>query len=44
MHTEFRGDPEKIKEIFLKTAVDLGRAPAFQGAGVVDLMRAMLSV
>jgi len=44
LHQEFRGDPYKIKEIFRKTAVDLNRAPEFQGAGIVDLMRAMLSV
>jgi serine protease AprX len=43
-HMEFRGDPDKVKDIFLKTATDLGRAPAFQGAGVVDLMRAIMSV
>jgi len=43
-HTEFRGDPEKVKDIFLKTATDLGRAPNFQGAGFVDLMRAIMSV
>ena len=39
-HMEYRGDPYKVKEIFLKTATDLGRAPNFQGAGIVDLMRA----
>jgi len=33
-----------VKDIFLKTATDLGRAPNFQGAGVVDLMRAITSV
>ena len=44
VHTEFRGQPRKVKEIFLKTATDLGRARDFQGAGLVDLMRAMMSV
>ncbi|HEY4086082.1 MAG TPA: S8 family peptidase [Bryobacteraceae bacterium] len=43
-HMEYRGDPYKVKEIFLKTATDLGRAPNFQGAGFVDLMRAIMSV
>jgi len=44
VHSEFRGNPEKIKEIFLRSAMDLGRAEAFQGAGLVDLMKAMASV
>ncbi len=43
-HREFRGDPEGVKEIFCKTATDLGRDRAFQGAGMVDLLRAMMSV
>lgn len=43
-HKEYRGDPESIKEIFMKSATDLGRDRAHQGAGMVDLMRAMMSV
>ncbi|MGO8733017.1 MAG: S8 family peptidase [Terriglobia bacterium] len=43
-HKEFRGDPERIKQIFVKTATDLGRDRAYQGAGMVDLLRAMMSV
>jgi serine protease AprX len=43
-HREFRGDPEGVKEIFLKTATDLGRERAYQGAGMIDLLRAMMSV
>ena len=43
-HEEFRGDPEAVKEIFLKTATDLGRDHAYQGAGMVDLLRAMMAV
>ncbi|MGH9431436.1 MAG: S8 family peptidase [Terriglobia bacterium] len=43
-HPEFRGDPESVKQIFLKTATDLGRDRAYQGAGLVDLLRAMMSV
>jgi subtilisin family serine protease len=38
---EFIGQPERVKEIFLKTATDLGREPSFQGRGLVDLMRAI---
>jgi serine protease AprX len=44
VHSEYRGDPYRIKEIFLKTATDLRRQAAFQGAGLVDLMRAVMSV
>ncbi len=44
VHNEFRGNPRKVKEIFLKTATDLRRDRAYQGAGLIDLMRAMLSV
>jgi serine protease AprX len=43
-HQEFRGDPERVKDIFLKTATDLGRERSFQGAGMIDLLRAMTSV
>lgn len=43
-HKEFRGDPESVKQIFLKSATDLGRDRAHQGAGMVDLLRAMMSV
>jgi serine protease AprX len=43
-HQEFRGDPERVKEIFLKSATDLGRERAYQGAGMIDLLRAMMSV
>ena len=43
-HREYRGDPESVKRIFIKTATDLGRDRAYQGAGMVDLLRAMMSV
>lgn len=43
-HPEFRGDPTTVKDIFLKSATDLGRTIDFQGAGLVDLMRAIMSV
>lgn len=41
---EFIGEAEKIKQIFTSTATDLGRDRYFQGAGLVDLMRAIQSV
>jgi len=43
-HREFRGDPENIKRIFVQAATDLGRDRAYQGAGLLDLLRAMMSV
>jgi subtilisin family serine protease len=43
-HKEYRGDPEGVKEIFCKAATDLARDRAYQGAGMVDLLRAMMSV
>jgi serine protease AprX len=43
-HREYRGDPESVKQIFVKSATDLGRDHAYQGAGMVDLLRAMMSV
>jgi hypothetical protein len=41
---EFIGEPEKVKAIFVSTATDLKRNSFFQGAGLVDLMRAIQSV
>ena len=41
---EFIGQPEAVKQIFLSTATDLKRDRYFQGAGLVDLMRAIQSV
>jgi subtilisin family serine protease len=41
---EFIGEAERVKEIFLGAATDLKRERAFQGAGLVDLMRAIQSV
>ncbi|MCK9903213.1 S8 family peptidase [Frankia sp. Cpl3] len=41
---EFIGQADKIKEIFLHSATDLGRAREFQGDGLVDVMRAIQSV
>ncbi|WP_309227908.1 MULTISPECIES: S8 family serine peptidase [unclassified Mycolicibacterium] len=41
---EFVSEPETIKRIFVESATSLNRDPAFQGSGMVDLMRAMQSV
>jgi serine protease AprX len=41
---EFIGEPEQVKEIFVGAATDLKRERSFQGAGLVDLMRAIQSV
>ncbi len=41
---EFIGQPERIKQLFLSTATDLRRERYFQGAGLVDLMRAIQSI
>ncbi len=44
VHNEFRGQPELVKAIFLKSATDLKREVTFQGAGMLDLLRAATSV
>lgn len=41
---EFIGKTERVKEIFLASATDLRRDRYFQGAGLLDLMRAIQSV
>ena len=41
---EFIGRPEQVKQIFLATCTDLRRDRYFQGAGLIDLMRAIQSV
>ena len=41
---EFRGRPERIKQIFMLSATDLHRRPEFQGSGLIDVMRALQSV
>jgi serine protease AprX len=41
---EFIGKAERVKEIFVSTATDLKRERYFQGAGLLDLMRAIQSV
>lgn len=41
---EFIGQPEDVKKLFLDNATDLNRDRAFQGHGLVDLMRAIQAV
>lgn len=43
-HKELVGRPKKIKQILCNTATDLGRRREFQGAGMVDILRALQSV
>jgi serine protease AprX len=40
-HSELTDDPEAIKRILMQTATDLGRERYFQGAGMLDVLRAM---
>jgi subtilisin family serine protease len=44
VHREFIGKPDAVATALLSTATDLGRARNFQGAGLVDAMRAIQSV
>jgi subtilisin family serine protease len=44
VRNEFIGQPEEVKRIFLSSATDLRRERYFQGAGLIDLMRAIQSV
>jgi serine protease AprX len=41
---EFIGRPESVKDIFLRSATNLGRDTYFQGHGLVDVLRALQSV
>jgi subtilisin family serine protease len=41
---EFVGQPDKVKSILMGSATDLGRRADFQGAGLIDAMRALQSV
>ena len=44
VRTEFIGQSERVKRIFVDTCTDLRRDRYFQGAGLVDLMRAIQSI
>jgi serine protease AprX len=43
-HNELVGRPVRVKEILCATATDLGRERYFQGAGMLDILRALQSV
>lgn len=43
-HRELVGQPRRVKEILCSTATDLGRERSFQGAGLLDVLRALQSV
>ncbi len=43
-YPELIGRPLKIKQILMDSATDLKREPNFQGAGLVDVLRALQSV
>jgi subtilisin family serine protease len=39
--SEYIGQPELVKKLFCDSATDLGRHEFYQGAGLIDLMRAL---
>jgi subtilisin family serine protease len=39
--SEYIGQPELVKKLFCDSAIDLGRHEFYQGAGLIDLMRAL---
>jgi serine protease AprX len=43
-HRELIGQPKQVKDVLCKSATDLGREPRFQGAGMLDVLRALQSV
>lgn len=43
-HKELIGQPRRIKELLCRTATDLDRDRCFQGAGLLDILRALQSV
>ena len=44
VRSEFIGQPERVKQIFLDNAIDLHRDRSFQGAGLLDLMKVLQAV
>ncbi|MFT4214878.1 MAG: S8 family peptidase [Microbacterium sp.] len=44
VHKEFVGRPDDLKRILMDSAGDLGRERTFQGAGLIDAMRAIQAV
>jgi subtilisin family serine protease len=43
-NSELIGDPARVKAILCRSATDLGRLREFQGAGLLDVLRALQSV
>ena len=43
-HPELVGQPARVKKVLCESATDLGRERYFQGAGLVDVLRALQSV
>jgi serine protease AprX len=43
-YPELIGHPRRIKEILMRSATDLNREPSFQGAGLLDVLRALQSI
>lgn len=43
-HNELVGRPARVKQVLCATATDLGRERYFQGAGMLDVLRALQSV
>jgi subtilisin family serine protease len=41
---EFIGQPERVKELFLENAIDLKRERAYQGHGLLDLMKVLQAI
>jgi hypothetical protein len=41
---EFIGHPEKVKALFLANTIDLKRERAFQGHGMLDLLKVLQAV
>ena len=41
---EFKGEPERVKEIFMANTIDLRRDRCFQGTGLLDLMKVLQAV
>jgi len=44
VHREFLGRPDEVKRVLCTSATDLGRAAHFQGAGMLDAMRAIQTI
>ena len=44
VRSEFMGQPERVKQVFLDNTIDLRRERSFQGAGLLDLMKVLQAV